>query len=103
MLARDITPRRKEQIGALLDDVAATRGYSTQLTELGIEANGMARDLPLMLDILADELRRPALAPAELAKARKDLENDYLRADDDTSQRAQQRLGQLAFAVGHPY
>jgi len=103
MLARGTTTRTKEQIGALLDDVGATRSYTTQLTELGFEANGMARDLPLMLDILAEELRRPAFAAAELAKARKDLENDYLRADDDTSLRAQQRLGQLAFGPGHPY
>ncbi|MDB5871119.1 MAG: peptidase domain protein [Ramlibacter sp.] len=103
MLARGTTSRDKEQIGALLDDVGANRSYSTQLTELGIDASGMARDLPLLLEILADELRRPAFAPAELAKARRELENDYLRADDDTSQRAQQRLGQLTFAAGHPY
>jgi zinc protease len=103
MLARGTATRTKEQIGALLDDLGATRTYFTQLTELSVEANGMARDLPLMLDIIADELRRPAFAAAELAKARKDLENDYLRADDDTSTRAQQRLGQLAFAAGHPY
>jgi zinc protease len=103
MLARGTTTRTKEQIGALLDDVGSTRSYTTQLTELGVEANGMARDLPLMLDIIADELRRPAFAAAELPKARKELENEYLRADDDTSARAQQRLGQLAFAAGHPY
>ena len=103
MLARGTTTRSKEQIGALLDDVGASRAYSTQLTELGIDANAMARDLPLVLGILADELRRPAFAPEELAKARRELENDYLRADDDTSLRAQQRLGQLAFGAGHPY
>jgi zinc protease len=103
MLARGTATRTKEQIGALLDDLGAARSYFTQLTELGIEANGMARDLPLVLDIIADELRHPAFVPAELDKARKDLENEYLRADDDTSARAQQRLGQLAFASGHPY
>ena len=63
----------------------------------------MARDLPLLLEILADELKNPAFSAAELGKARKELENDYLRADDETSQRAQQRLSQLAFAEGHPY
>jgi zinc protease len=73
MLARGTTTRTKEQIGALLDDVGASRDYGTQLTELSIDANGMARDLPLMLEILADELRHPAFAPGELAKARKDL------------------------------
>ena len=103
MLARGTVSRTKEQIGALLDDVGATRTYTTQLAETSIEANARSRDLPLLLGVIADELQHPAFAPTELPKARRELENDYLRADDDTSQRAMQRLGQLAFAQGHPY
>jgi zinc protease len=53
--------------------------------------------------VLADELRRPAFAEPELAKAKADLENEVLRADDSTSARAQERLAQLAFAPDHPY
>lgn len=103
MLARGTTLRSKEQIGALLDDAGATRRYTPQLTELGIEANGMARDLPMMLEVLAEELRLPAFSSAELARAKRELENEYLRSDDDTSFRAQERLAQLAFPQGHPY
>ncbi|HEX7437340.1 MAG TPA: insulinase family protein, partial [Caldimonas sp.] len=103
MLARGTTSRSKEEIGALLAGVGAERRYVTTPTHVGIEADGMARDLPLVLDVLADELRRPAFAAAELAKAKAELENDVLRADDDTSARAQERLAQLAFAPGHPY
>src|SRR6185295_9861162 len=97
------TTRSKETIGALLADVGADRRYVSTPTHVGIEADGMARDLPLILDVLADELRRPAFAAAELAKAKAELENDVLRADDNTSARAQERLTQLAFATGHPY
>jgi zinc protease len=103
MLARGTVSRTKEEIGALLDDAGATRTYATGLTEIAIQANGLARDLPLILGILADELRNPRFDPAELDKARKDLENDYLRAHDNTSLRAQERLAQLVFAPGHPY
>jgi zinc protease len=103
MIARGTTSRSKEAIGALLADVGAERRYVATPTDVAIEANGMARDLPLILDVLADELRRPAFALAELAKAKSELENDVLRADDDTSARAQERLAQLAFAPGHPY
>ena len=97
MLARGTTSRSKEEIGALLADVGAERRYVTTPTHVGIEADGMARDLPLILDVLADELRRPAFAAGELAKAKAELENELLRADDDTSARAQERLAQLAF------
>ncbi|WP_152682862.1 pitrilysin family protein [Caenimonas sp. SL110] len=103
MLSRGTTLRTKEQIGALLNDAGATRRYLPQLAELGIEANGMARDLPMMLGVLAEELRQPAFTAAELARAKRELENDYLRADDDTSFRAQERLAQLSFSAGHPY
>jgi len=103
MIARGTTSRSKEDIGALLANVGAERRYLTTPGHVGIEADGMARDLPLILDVLADELRRPALAPGELAKAKAELENEVLRADDDTSTRAQERLAQLSFAPGHPY
>ena len=103
MLERGTATRTKEQIGALLDDVGATRSYTMSLNETSIQANGMARDLPRIIEVLADELRNPAFAAAELARARKELENDFLRADDDTSARAQERLAQLVYAPGHPY
>jgi zinc protease len=103
MLSRGTTSRSKEQIGALLDDVGATRRYANSLAEVGIEAGGMARDLSLMLEVLAEELRHPAFPAVEIARAKRELENTYLRADDDTSTRAQERLAQLSFPSGHPY
>ena len=103
MLARGTASRSKEAIGALLADVGAERRYVTTPTHVAIEADGMARDLPLILGVLADELRHPAFAAAELAKAKAELENEVLRADDNTSARAQERLAQLAFAPNHPY
>ncbi len=103
MLARGTKSRTKEQIGKLLDDVGATRSYNAGLTETALNANGMARDLPLLLDVLADELKNPAFTAEELAKAKKELENDYLRNDDNTAQRAMARLSQLVYQETHPY
>ena len=103
MLARGTTTRTREQISALLGDVGATRRYVTGLADVSIQADGRSQDLALIVELLADELRNPAFAAAELTKARGDLENDARRVDDDTSQRAAERLGQLAFAPDHPY
>jgi len=103
MLSRGTVSRTKEAIGAQLDDVGATRTYATAQNEIAIQASGMARNLPLLLEILADEVRNPALKADELAKAKKELENDYLRADDNTSLRALERLAQLAYPKDHPY
>ena len=59
--------------------------------------SGMARDLPLILDVLADELRHPAFAPAELAKAKASSRATCCAPTTDTPARAMERLGQLAF------
>ena len=103
MLQRGTKSRTKEQIGALLDDVGATRFYGTNTTEAAINVNGMSRDLPLLVDILADELKNPAFSAEELAKAKKELENDYLQAADNTFARAYERLSQVVYREGHPY
>ncbi|HET8772818.1 MAG TPA: pitrilysin family protein [Thermoanaerobaculia bacterium] len=103
MLQRGTKSRTKEQIGALLDDVGATRFYGANTTEGLINLNGMSRDLPLLLDILADELKNPAFGAEELAKAKKELENDYLQAADNTFNRAYERLAQVVYREGHPY
>ncbi len=103
MLSRGTVSRTKEAIGAQLDDVGATRTYGTAQNEIVITASGMARNLPLLLDILADEIRNPAFQADEIEKAKKDLENDYLRQDDNTSLRALERLSQLAYPKDHPY
>jgi zinc protease len=103
MLQRGTKTRTKEEIGALLDGVGATRFYNTNQTEAFISANGMARDLPLLLEVLSDELRNPAFSAEEIAKAKKELETDILRAADNTSTRAMERLIQLVYAKEHPY
>ena len=103
MLQRGTKSRTKEQIGALLDDVGASRSYGTNTTEALINANGLSRNLPLLLEIVADELKNAAFAAEELAKAKNELENDYLRANDNTFNRAMERLSQLVYREGHPY
>ena len=103
MLQRGTATRSKEEIGRLLDGAGATRSYATNLTETTISANGMSRDLPLLMEIVADELRNPAFAAAEIEKAKKELETDTLRADDNTFARAMERLTQTAYRDGHPY
>ena len=103
MLQRGTKSRTKEQIGQLLADVGATRTYFAGTTETFLNANGMARDLPLLLGVLADELKNPAFNADEIAKAKKELETEVLRQDDATSARGIQRLLQVVYPEGHPY
>lgn len=103
MLPRGTTKRPKEEIGKRLDGAGATRAYVMGLGETTITAAGLAKDLPLLVEVLAEELQHPAFDATELDKARQELENAYLRADDDTQARAMEKLSQLVFPATHPY
>ncbi|HEU4522061.1 MAG TPA: insulinase family protein, partial [Thermoanaerobaculia bacterium] len=103
MLQRGTKSRTKEQIGALLDNAGATRSYNSNMFETNLSLNGLSRDLPLLIDVLADELKNPAFTNEELAKAKSELKTTILRNDDSTAFRATTRLTQLAFPENHPY
>ncbi len=103
MLDRGTKSRTKEQIGAQLDAVGAAMSFNTSTAEAGFNATGMSRDLALLVDVIADELKNPAFGAEELAKAKKELETNYLRNDDSTSGRAMEKLSQLVFSEKHPY
>jgi zinc protease len=103
MIERGTKSRTKEQIGAQLDAAGATVSFGTSLTEAALTAAGMSRDLALLVDVIADQIENPAFAAEELAKAKKELETNTLRADDNTSGRAMEKLSQLVFREGHPY
>ena len=103
MLERGTKTRTKEEIGALLDNAGATRDYNTSLFEANLILNGLSRDLPLLIDILADELKNPAFGAEEFAKAKSELKTSVMRLDDSTSFRATSRLGQLVYPDNHPY
>jgi zinc protease len=103
MIERGTKSRTKEQIGEQLDAVGATLSFGTSTVDATFNAAGMSRDLPLLVDVIADELKNPAFGAEELAKAKKELETGYLRNDDNTSGRAMEKLSQLVFRAGHPY
>ena len=64
---------------------------------------GLSRDLPLLLETLADELTNPAFPDSELAKAKLEMRAGVLQNFDNTAQRAIDRATQIAFPEGHPY
>jgi zinc protease len=103
MLTRGTKSRDKRAIAAALDGVGAQRYIFASLQEATITATGLTRDLRLILSTLSDELRYPAFADSELAKAKLEMKANVLRAADNTAQRAIDRLSRIALSQGHPY
>jgi zinc protease len=103
MLTRGTTTQDKRAIAALLDSVGATVSINADLSEATIVGSSLAKDTHLLLSVLADELRNPALKADELAKAKREMEADLSRGYENTGLRARERLSRLAYPKGHPY
>ena len=69
---------------------------------LEIRAKCLRKDLPMVLSILAAELRAPAFSPAELAKAKQQLIGSLRESSQNTGARAQEAFARAIFPPGHP-
>jgi zinc protease len=103
MLSRGTRTADKRTLAARLDDVGAGLDISSGRYDTGIAGSGLSRNLKLILETLADELRNPAFPDSELSKAKLEMRTDVLQAYDNTAQRAYDRVTQIVFPEGHPY
>jgi zinc protease len=103
MVQRGTAKRDKAAINALLDGAGASLSFTCAPAETTIAGAGLARDLPLLLEVLGEELGSPSFPPEELAKAKSEMKAELLEAADSTSQRGFERMTQLVFPEGHPY
>jgi zinc protease len=103
MLSRGTVSRSKEQIAAMLDGAGATLAIASNRVGARTSGSGMSRDLPLLLEILGDELQHPRFAAEELTREQAEAKSYTLRQAEDTTARAMERLGQVVFPAGHPY
>jgi zinc protease len=103
MLSRGAAGRDKRALAAALDGVGARLDISSDLNDATITGSALSRDTRLLLSILADELARATFPDSELTKAKSEMKSDVLRAYDNTTARAFDRLSQLVYPVGHPY
>jgi zinc protease len=103
MLSRGTKTRDKRTIAAALEGAGADLAIGADLSEAVITGSGLSRDTPLLLSILADEIRNPSFPEEELTKAKSELRADLLRAYENTGLRARERLSRLVYPAGHPF
>jgi zinc protease len=102
MLNRGTKKADKRAIGERLDRVGAQLTVANGAMHATLDGSGLSRDLPLLLETLAEELLEPAFADSELAKAKLEMRAGLLQLDDNTRQRGIDRATQIVFAEGHP-
>ncbi|MFL6594073.1 MAG: M16 family metallopeptidase [Chthoniobacterales bacterium] len=102
MLDKGAAKQDKFAIAQKLDSIGAKFSFSVSGVMLDFSGKCLRKDLPLLISILAEELREPAFSEEEFAKLKKQISGDLQRAMESTDYRASQAFSESVFPVGHP-
>lgn len=102
MLDKGTTKHDKFQIAQMLGDVGATLGFSVSNNALNIQARCLRQDVPLVLSLLAEQLRSPAFSPEEFTKLKTQMVGGIKRNLESTDFRAGDAFSRSVYPVGHP-
>ena len=103
MLSRGTVGRSKLEIAGDLESVGADIDFSTDAFAVSIAARSLAQDLPLVLEILAEELREPAFPADELERLKQQLIASIQEQQANTRYRGYERFSNLIFDESNPY
>jgi zinc protease len=102
MLDRGTKTLDKFAIAGKLDNVGAEISFSVGEQSLEVRAKCLKKDLPLIIELIAAELRTPALQPAEFNKAKQQLAGELEASTQNTGARAAEAFNRTVFPDGHP-
>lgn len=102
MLDRGTKALDKFAIADRLDNVGAEISFAVGVQSLEIRAKCLKKDLPLVMGLIAAELRTPALQSQEFAKAKQQFIGSLEASLQNTEGRAHEAFGRAVFPAGHP-
>jgi zinc protease len=102
MLDRGTKTMDKFAISERLDNVGAEISFQVGVQSLEIRAKCLKKDLPLIIETIAAELRTPALQVAEFNKAKQQLVGELEASAENDSARAAEAFNRAIFPEGHP-
>jgi zinc protease len=103
MLERGTNKRTKFQLAGDLESVGAQLAFSADPFAVNIAARSLSKDLPLVIDALAEVLNEPAFPADELEKLKQQIVAGIQEQQSNTGYRARERFTQLIFDEANPY
>ncbi|TVR23541.1 MAG: insulinase family protein [Anaerolineaceae bacterium] len=88
---------------AELEDIGADLGFISGLHKVGFSGKALAEDLPTLIEILADVLRRPSFPPEEVSRVMGERLTALNYLAQDTGYRAAQAFRQMLYPPDHLY
>lgn len=102
MLDRGTKTLDKFAISEKLDNVGAEISFTVGVQSLEIRAKCLRKDLPLIIETIAAELRTPALQNGEFIKAKQQFAGEVEASTQNSSALAEEAFGRAVFGEGHP-
>ena len=102
MLDQGTTKQDKFAIAQQLENIGATIHFSVGGVMTEFSGKCLRKDLPLVVSLLAEQLRMPAFSEEEFAKVKKQMAGHLQRALESTAYRADQAFSENLFPKGHP-
>ncbi len=102
LLDKGTVRREKFAVAEVLEQTGATLNFGTGSHTLNFNAKCLRKDLPLVLGLLAEQLRTPRFDAEEFAKLKKQIAGRHQRNLEDTDFRAQGTFSRAIFPAGHP-
>ena len=101
LLDEGTTTQDKFAITQKLEAVGASMAFSAGNDLLSVSAQMLKKDMPLVLGLMAEQLRTPAFHPEEFAKAKKKLIAGLQRSLESTDSRASDAYNRRIYPQGH--
>lgn len=92
----------KFAIAEKLESVGAAISFRVGPDVLDISARSLKKDAPMVLDLIAEQLRTPAFSAEEFAKAKKQMAGGIQRSLENTDFRAADAFSRAVYPQGHP-
>lgn len=102
MLDKGTTKQDKFAIAQKLENIGASIDFSVGGVMTEFHGKCLRKDFPLVISLLAEQLRTPAFSEEEFAKVKKQLAGDLQRALESTDYRAGQAFSETVFPKSHP-
>ncbi|MDT4898913.1 MAG: zinc protease [Acidobacteriota bacterium] len=103
MLERGTKRRTKFQLAGDLESVGAQLAFSADPFAVNVAARALSKDLPLVINAIAEVLREPAFPADELEKLKQQIVAGIQEQQSNTGYRARERFTQLIFDEASPY
>ena len=102
MLDRGTLRQDKFAIAQRLESVGATISFNVDTQTVDVRARCLAKDLPLVIELIAEQLRQPSFKKEEFEKVRQQFIGAVRGSIDNSSYRARDAFNRALFPSGHP-